>query len=56
MKEKIWKALAIFSIAVFTPFAILFVTGSLVVRPVETVFYLAADVAVVAVIFKAARS
>lgn len=54
--EKIWKALAILEIALFAPFAIVFVVGSLVVRTGETLFWLALGAAVVVVLFKAARS
>lgn len=56
MKEKLYKALAIFEIALFAPFAIVFIVGSLVLRTGETVFWLALDTAVVVVLFKAARS
>ena len=54
--EKIWKALAIFEIALFVPFAIVFIVGSFIVRPAETAFFLATSVAVVVIMFKAARS
>ena len=56
MKEKIWKALAIFAIVLFAPFAVLFVYGSLVVRTGETLFWLALGTAIVVILFKAARS
>ena len=56
MKEKFWMALTICAGMPFALFAIIFVVGSFMVIPVETIAWLALDTAVVAAVFKAARS